>query len=157
MKYEIFGLRFRFNPSISIKKVVNVAGIDSDIANDDRHILLWDFDNVNLSDMTKTLKTLQRRWALPRIVIIESSVKHYHAVCIKAMPYPLVLNILASTKDIDWTYFKLGVMRGYWTLRITPKSGKDKITFVQELPSSVSEDIWALKYLKLSEYITGVI
>ena len=156
MKIEKFG--FRFRADISFSRTAKVSGIDSDIQDDDsgRHILLWDFDDTALPLIINELTTLQNRWALPDIRIMQSSLNSYHALCFKALPYPLVLNILSSTKYLDLTYFKLGIVRGYFTLRYTSKDKKNKITLARVLKSDVSADNWAVPLLKISDYTTEV-
>jgi len=35
-----------------------------------------------------------------------------------------VVEIIAQTEHIDWNFFKYGVYRGRFTLRVTPKDGR---------------------------------
>lgn len=155
MKVELFGLRFRFD--ISVKRIVEVTGINSNIADSqDDHILLWDFDNSDMLDIALSLRKIQRDWGLPKIHIVQSSPQHYHALCFTRIPKPFVLQILSSTPNICDTFFKLGVMRGYWTLRITPKQQGHPFKTIAVLSSEVPEDLMLAAKLQTVTYTTAV-
>lgn len=88
---------------------------------DDKHMLLWDFDNTNISLLLVTLSKLQVKYELPDIYVIQSSPDKYHAYCFCARTLKEVIHILSDTQDIDMEYLRLGMIRGYYTLRITPR------------------------------------
>lgn len=153
MKIELFNWRFRFQ--ISLKKLVEVTGINSNIDETmHEHILLWDFDNQTLEIVTASLSKTQDYWNLPRIYIIESNKNRYHAYCFYRAEKWLANAILSSTPCICETFFKLGVMRGYWTLRITPKRKNEGFRLVRELPSPNHEDLGLVSLMNTVKYKT---
>lgn len=155
MKIELFNYRVRLD--MSIKKLVEVEGINSNLDdNNKEHILLWDFDEIPLSKIVASLKLIQYRHSLPKIYIVSSSINHYHAYCFTRQSKAKAMYILISTKYIDETYFKLGIVRGYWTLRITPKQVNNKFMSVINLDSKVPEDLTTTKLLQTVKYNTGV-
>ena len=134
MKIEIGNYRFRFD--LSIKKIVEVSGINSNTDDTmNKHILLWDFDNVRLNDVTSSLSKIQDYWKLPKIYIVQSSKNRFHAYSFFEVDLSTAMAIISSTPLICKTFFKMGVMRDYWTLRITPKKEGEKFNLVRVLPS----------------------
>lgn len=155
MKIELFNYRLRLECSLS--KTVVVEGINSNLDEAGNfHILLWDFDEPSWEAITKNLRFLQHFCKLPTIYIIESSPEHYHAYCLAKKSKAETLYILASTPDICQTYFKLGVVRGFWTLRITSKNKSDQFHCIVKLPSSEPECFKDLDELETVQYKTGV-
>lgn len=151
IKFNIGKLHFFFEISIQRK----VIGVNSQILNSDKHILLWDFDNISLSKVKKSLKKVQDEFALSNIYILKTSESSYHAYCFTAVSFPLAMYILASTPNIDQVFFKLGVMRGFWTLRISDRKGKKKeITQVAVLKSNIPEDVKPEQVATVSYYWT---
>ena len=156
MKIEIGNIRFRFDCSIS--KLADVDGINSNIfflgeANGN-HILLWDFDNTPLQIVIDDLRCLQHLFDLPKIHIIESSPEHYHAYCFSEQRKSEAIYILSLSPHIDQTYFKLGIIRGYWTLRITPKKRSDLFKPICILDSEIPEDFTLKDMLQTVKYRT---
>lgn len=153
MHIDILG--YRFTLVATIKKLVTVNGIDSIVDEKlNTHILLWDFDAVPLDDIIESLTIVQLKYILPRIRILQTK-RGYHAYCFAERSYSETLRILSSTQYADDNHFKIGVMRGYWTLRITPKSKKDtgfKLVYVIE--SQVPENLNVLERLIMSKYKT---
>lgn len=83
---------------------------------------MWDFDNVEFTDVLLELGRVQMELSLPEIYIFTSSRKgNYHAYCLRRSTWAAMLFTLASTKGIDQQFFKLGIMRGYMTLRFSDK------------------------------------
>ena len=156
MKIEIGSYRVRI--SFSFNKLVSVEGINSSIG--DKHILLWDFDGIEndtqFYKMCDNLRTVQHHFSLPKIHIIQSSKSHYHAYCFFLQDIANTMFVMSKTQGIDWTFFKLGVIRGYWTLRITPKKQDEKFEYVRCLPSFFSEDVECFEALNVVKYVTGV-
>jgi hypothetical protein len=145
---------YRLRLHCSVRKYVEVEGVNSLLPSGE-HILMWDFDNLPLPDVYESLIKIQSGWDLPSIYIVESSFEHYHAYCLDSFPYPQVLNILASTIGLDTVYFKFGILRGYWTLRITPEKGNFKL--VQILYSNHhSKNIIDITNLETVKYRTEV-
>lgn len=108
---------------LSLTHSKRLLGVSSLLPSGD-HILMWDFDDSWDSTLYSTLGAIQKRFALPRIDILATGKQgHYHAYCFYSTAWPDALRILASTKGLDQQFFRLGVLRGYWTLRIVEKNG----------------------------------
>lgn len=125
---------------IALTHSQQVRGVNSKLP-DGRHFLMWDFDNVGEEDVYEALSYIQERYKLPRIFLVNTGLANYwHSYCFKAVSYPECLHILASTQYLDPVFFKIGVIRGYFTLRYTPKKGRDfKAAII--LPSKYAENI----------------
>ena len=120
--------KWRF--TFSIAKITEVIGVNSLLPSGD-HILMWDFD-----------KKVQRQHNLPDIIILRTGKpKSYHAYCFARCTWNEAVRIVASTDHVDMSYFKYSVYRGKFTLRVSPKSGRE-VTYVTKLvgyrPSEVS-------------------
>lgn len=142
---------------LSVSRTVKVTGINSNIDTDNNeHILLWDFDETCLSDVIQSLKTVQETHTLPTIHIVQSSFEHLHAYCFCKFTTQMASYIISTTEYVDKIFWKLGVVRGYWTLRFTPKNKSTKFTHVCDLSSNILEDMSVLQNLDVVKYITGV-
>jgi hypothetical protein len=115
---------------------------------------MWDFDKVSLNDVKIALRWAQDVYDLPNIYILNTGTPdHYIAYCFEACTWIKSVAILAATWGIDQNYFRLGVIRKHWTLRISDKEGR-KIIRVCVLESRVPEDV-DVNYLKsFTEYDT---
>jgi hypothetical protein len=115
-------LRYKtFHLDASLHRRQPVLGVNS-ILPDGSHFLMWDFDKVELKPIIKHLEELQsaREWST--IYILVSSVPgNYHAYCFHKVTWGELVHVLLDTPGIDKQYVKLGVMRGYMTLRFTDK------------------------------------
>lgn len=110
-------LPFRRELIVSLKRHVTRVGVSSDVG-DNKHILLWDFDNVDRELVIKALRMVQWSFDLPHILVVPTRADSFHAYCLEAFPWARCLAILAATAYLDPTYFKMGVVRGYFTLRV---------------------------------------
>jgi len=149
MKIEIGNIRIRIDSPIYVSRIVDVEGINSKIGAENHHILLWDFDDVVLRDLELELMSLQIAYKLPTIYIVESSTAgHYHAYAFAKKSLPETLLILSSTNYLCQTYFKIGVMRGYWTLRISPEKGQFRLvsTIKSNVPECDLSELTTLRY-----------
>ena len=110
---------------IALTHSIQVKGVNSKLPSG-RHFLMWDFDDKEEADVIAALKEVQRRFELPRVFLLNTGLKgYYHAYCFKATEWADTLRILASTDGLDKVFFKIGVIREYFTLRYTPKTGRD--------------------------------
>uniref|UniRef100_A0A6H1ZY86 Uncharacterized protein n=1 Tax=viral metagenome TaxID=1070528 RepID=A0A6H1ZY86_9ZZZZ len=152
--------RWRFTATFA--PVVDVKGVNS-LLPDNRHILLWDFDNTTLGDITQELTSVQNTYKLPNIYVIETrkpnakdvnmlsdneiialaklnQLGNYNAYCFKAHDWRKTVEIIAYTRGVDWNYFKWGVFRKRFTLRVTPKESR-RSKLIAVLPSPMKEDV----------------
>lgn len=136
-KIRIGKWRFTF----TLAPVTDVIGVNSKIA-PNKHILMWDFDNTPLWAVIESLTKVQKTYKLPRIYILETKKDtNYIAYCFKKVSWRKCCEILAYTPNIDLSYYRFGVYRQQFTLRVTPKSGR-KPTLVHIIPSNIAEDAY---------------
>lgn len=120
-----------------------------------RHMLLWDFDDVDdLASIETTLIDLRIRYKLPTIYIVQSSVNKYHAYCFSARSFRETIHILTETPQIDMVYLRIGVARGYFTLRITPRKKDKPFRLVKTLASIYPAEM-RVKAMTVNEYLTS--
>ena len=134
-------LPFSYQLRIYSSRLEKRVGICSKVfKEDDKHILLWDFDNVRLSKIIKSLTAKQIQYKLPTIYIITSSPKRFHAYCFASRTFREVINIISGTPEIDIKYLRLGMVRGYYTLRISSRTNDDFI-LIKTLSTSVMDEV----------------
>lgn len=141
--------------TFTFARIAKVIGVNSNLE-DGRHILMWDFDDVKLEDVKEGLSRIQRRYFLSTIHILETKDnQNYIAYCFTACDWRRAVEIIASTPLTDWQFFRFGVYRGHFTLRVTPKGGRTPhlVTRLEgyELPDCEVDDLksW-VKYETLS-------
>lgn len=119
--------------------VTDVTGVNSTLPEGD-HITMWDFDDVFLHEVMDALSVVKYFYGLPNIYILTTGkLKHFIAYCFKALPWRDSVRIVAATNHVDPNFFKYGVYREHWTLRVTPKEGR-KPRLVKILYSKIEED-----------------
>lgn len=132
--------------TFSISKIEDVVGMNS-MLGDKTHILMWDFDYTERVKVVTTLKHKQWDYYLPKIYLLKTAEeKGFHAYCFKRCTFQKACEILSATQHIDMNYFRMGAFRGYWTLRVSKKSGRS-FELCDVLDSEVKEDA-SLKELK---------
>jgi hypothetical protein len=119
--------------------VTDIIGVNSTLPEGD-HITMWDFDDIPLNDVIYELAGVKLFYHLSNIYIFETGKpNHFIAYCFTAMPWRNSVQIVACTKGVDPSFFKYGVYREHWTLRVTPKEGR-KPKLVKILYSKIEED-----------------
>jgi len=118
--FRLFNWRFNF----TFAPVTNVTGVNSRLPNN-KHILMWDFDDVPLIVVQTSLGIVQKQYRLPNIYIFNTGTpNHYIAYCFAKLDWRLSVEIVASTPMVDPNFFKYGVYRERWTLRVSKKEGR---------------------------------
>jgi len=124
----------RWKFTFTMARVTDVIGVNSRLP-DGKHILMWDFDDVELRGVVKALKMQMRRYKLPRIYVLNSGAdRHWMAYCFDRREWREAYGIVASTPHVDMGYLKYAAVRGHFTLRVSPKDGR-KIKLVCIIPS----------------------
>ena len=125
--------------TFTIAPVIDVKGVNSTLQ-DGNHIPMWDFDNIPLEKVAHVLEIVQYVYNLPTIFILNSGKpNHFIAYCFKRLPWDLCKLVVATARYVDPNFFKYGVYRDHWTLRVTPKeSGIPHC--VEVIKSPVQED-----------------
>jgi len=121
----IFKLRLcHWRITFTIAPVTNVTGVNSNLP-DGKHIIMWDFDDIPLNIIQAELSIIQSIYDLPTIYILNTGMQnHYIAYCFARCEWRLTVEIVAATEHVDPNFFKYGVYREHWTLRVTPKEGR---------------------------------
>jgi hypothetical protein len=102
---------------------------------------MWDFDNTPLSLIKVDLTSLQQQHNLPNIYILNTGKpNHYIAYCFKRCQWWNAKRIIAQSLFTCEDYFKWGIFRKRFTLRVTPKEGR-KPKLVALLYSKTKEDV----------------
>lgn len=149
--YLPFNFQIRIYASRQLKRV-GVCSQQYDTP--DRHALMWDFDGEELQPLISNLSNLQLKYNLSNIYITESSSGNYHAYCFTSRTFLEIIHILSDTPNIDMSYLRLGIIRGYFTLRITPRNNEPNFKLVKVLASAYPEEIKP-EDLTVSEYLTN--
>jgi len=140
-RLTIGDLRF----TLSCARITQVTGVNSECA-DGHHILMWDFDYTSLEEVKAALKIVQTRYFLSDIIILQTrELESFNAWCFTAVPWHRAVEIVAATKGVDWGFFRYSVWRYHFTLRTTPKNGRDSHVVARlegyELPTAKIEDL----------------
>lgn len=91
---------------------------------DDAHILVWDFDNIDIYHVLKSLSKSQNINGLGIIYIFES--KHgYNAICLDKLFIKEAHNIKFFTRWSDYQHTQIGYQQGNWAWRVDGKKFVD--------------------------------
>lgn len=104
-----------------IKKHNNFETGFNSMTTDNKHVILWDFDNDLLKDIVECLIEIQKHLSLSDIFII-SSRNGYNAVCLDKYDRHYTFFIKSLTILSDKKHDVIGYKRNGWVLRI----GDDK-------------------------------
>lgn len=119
IKLRIGHIRITF----TIAQVIDVLGVNSKLP-DGNHILMWDFDNLLLKDVKENLRIVQQTFSLPKIyILLTSPPNNYIAYCFKRCTFRQAITIIGSTNGVDLNFYKWGIFRKRWTLRVGAKLG----------------------------------
>jgi hypothetical protein len=130
--------RWRF--TFSMAPITKVVGVDSTLK-DGNHILMWDFDTDNYEAIVKALTRVQFHYHLPHVHIATTGKGHgFHAVCLKRTPWRKAVEIICATEGVDYNFIKYGIYRNHFTLRISPKCGRE-IRFAGTIGGNYPEDV----------------
>lgn len=148
-RFTIRDIRFTF----TVARIVRAGGFNS-LLTDGNHILMFDFDNTTLEAVESALARVQRKYRLPRITILETREgTNFIAYCFRRTFWKQAVVIVAQVEGIDWGFFKFGVYRGKFTLRVTDK-GYGKPRHVKTLLSPCPEDATILDLATWVNYQT---
>ncbi len=133
-------IRVYFRTTLNIKMVEKVTGVNSNV-DQETHVLLWDFDGIELAQVADSLRVVQKIFDLPKITIVWTGKPGgYHAYCFKSCTFLEVRTIIAATPNVDKHFLMAGIGRGYFTLRFSEVEGRE-FGSVGELPSEVLADL----------------
>lgn len=131
---------WKFRITFTFARVIDVVGVNSRLPNGN-HILMWDFDDVKLMDVIDALNEQQKRYNLSQIYILETTPnKNYIAYCFTTAPFFDACKVIITTRGVCRNFVKFGVIRGHFTLRVSPKCGR-KPKLVTVIPSLYPPDV----------------
>lgn len=118
--------------TLTVARIAKVIGVNSMLENGN-HILMWDFDETPLEEVERSLKIVQARYGLSQIHICRTKVPdNYVCYCFSQHDWRRTCEIIGQTPNVDWQFFRFGVYRGHFTLRVTPKNDR-QIKLVKHL------------------------
>ena len=139
--------------TLTIARIVKVSGFNS-LLTDGNHILMWDFDDTTFNEVHDNLLTVQDAYRLPKIYILETMKDvNFMAYCFRRTPWKEAVLIVGQTEGVDWNFFKYGVYRDKFTLRVTDK-GYGKPHLVATLDSEVPQNATVLDLATWVRYET---
>jgi len=81
------------------------------------HVVMLDYDNVDLKDVLQHVITMQKQYDLSDFYIIKST-HGYNVMCLDMLPLSLIYSIgVAVESPADRDFFRYGFERRYFTLR----------------------------------------
>lgn len=114
----------KYKLTITFAPVSKVIGVNSNLP-DGTHVLMWDFDEVEFESVMFALSSVQRRYNLSDIYLLQTKEpSNYIAYCFSSQVWRRAVEIIAATQYVDWQFFRFGVYRGHFTLRVTAKEGR---------------------------------
>lgn len=129
-----------FSFYIGVNRIEYVDGYNSRLP-EGRHFLMWDFDDTPLEDVKAALVSVQRRYILPRIWILNTGRPDcYHANCFINLSWESVRAIIGATQFVDKKYLAIGILREFFTLRYAPAGGREFSKAII-IPSPVRENV----------------
>jgi hypothetical protein len=116
---------------------------------------MWDFDDTDIGAVIEALEEIKNYHCLPRIYILESNPGiSYMAYSFTSLPFNEAVAIIAQTRYEDWQHFKLSVLRGYFTLRMSEKRGYEP-RLIRILESLHPEQASIAQLTKFVQYETS--
>ena len=133
-RVKLWGVRI----SLVIGRTRDVIGVNSTIG-ENSHIIMWEFDDPDLTKIKQELWATQVFHSLPSIHISESHPGGgYHAYCLYKVSWMQSLHIVSGTRFVDPRFVTMCAMRNHWTLRQTSK-GQGAPRFIETLESEIPE------------------
>jgi len=135
-------------------RIADTLGLNSRVGQD-QHILMWDFDGCTLAEVRSALRAVQRKYRLPRIYILESgNPGHFMALSLARVPYRYAALIIADTPYVDLQFWRTGIIRYHWTLRMTAKGRVPEPRLVDTLESAQPEEVGLRELRSWTKYET---
>lgn len=139
--------------SLTVSWSQRTKGVNSKLS-DGSHILMWDFDGVDLSHVYRALWRAQQEYQLAQIHLLGTALDgYYHAYCWQRHSWMDAVNIIGRTAHCDQVFWKIGVVRGFFTLRILPKKHRPTRP-LSILASHVPEDCSPADIAEVTTYWT---
>jgi len=140
---------------VVFKKPEWVSGVTS-LCEDNKHILMIDYDNVcrwivekELEDLAKKIKCIFYLFSTKEEMKEGELVGNYHAICLRKF-YPHEIVKIQNQTSCDYAFTTMPLRNIYrsWVLRISPKRERDKPKFLKVIGKYVEGEI-SSAHLKL--------
>lgn len=96
-----------------------------------KYFPMWDFDDTTLHDVIEPFLNIIPRYRLSNVYVYQTSPHNYYAYSLKLFDWIKCVHIISAHPKICQSFFKWGVYRGRFTLRISEKNGyKPKLVVV---------------------------
>lgn len=151
VKMKIDLLNYRFSFSLN-KTEIRQGACSQKYDSEDEHCLLVDCDNITFKQFSYRMRKIQTKYILPDVFILQSSENSFHAYCFCSRTFREIIHILTDIPAIDMMYVKLGIIRGYYTLRFSDRNN-DKMQLVKILKSPYPDEMQPCD-ITINEYKT---
>jgi len=149
MRIRFHGWQFH----IGLTHSQEMIGVNSNLVNG-KHFIMWDFDGHDVDKVIPALNMIQKAYTLPTIYILNTGTwYHYHAYCFHSVSWTKLVTILLNTPMLDKGFLQIGFLRGYYTLRISPKNEK-YVRLAYTLESTVTETVDKMSIPRVIKYWT---
>lgn len=101
--------------NLAVLKVEWVYGVSSKVPDSDEHFLLFDVDDY--SCLPDFIGFLIKEGLVVCPHFIYRTPHGFHYICLKRLSFLDTAKLLLSCPCIDFTWFSVGLKRGYWFLR----------------------------------------
>jgi hypothetical protein len=126
--------------AVQIAKVAGTIGLNS-VLMDGSQIAMWGTDSTDLKTIYRALVRIMLMQNLPPIYIFRSHPGGgYHALCLTRISLQRTIHLASALEEVDLRWLRACMARGYFTLRITGKNGREPEP-VAIIPSSVPEEV----------------
>ena len=109
------------------------TGIMSIIPETEYHYVLMDMDNQDYSTVIQNLNPIIAQYNLENVVLMSDKEDSYRIFSPTPVTYKTLLQILLNTKGVDYLFFKWTVRRGYATIRLSNKKGRNAVKIINIL------------------------
>ncbi|RLG47473.1 MAG: hypothetical protein DRN92_03100 [Thermoproteota archaeon] len=138
IKFKLGNWRIAFG----IMRTIKCEGVYSQLDDQKKyHFLMWDFDNVPFIEVFEEIEDVIYGYDLSKAYIINSGKpNHWWVIILKRKTFEEAREIIASCHSVDEEFYKLGVYKRRWCLRIGEKEGRKPFLF-EVIPGVTKEDV----------------
>jgi hypothetical protein len=145
---------FRVNWKLR-QRIPNVKGINSRVLGTDKHVLFIDWDHAGLDNFKQKLSRARKDFDIGDVHIFRTG-NGWHAICPGLFTFGEVIDIhRALDPDKLRLYDLKSVVRGTWTLRISPKPDSPAPRYVCTL-HRVSQRLTSVGHAAFLEKFHGI-
>jgi len=118
--------------TFSIYKEPQIVKGFSNVCEDEKGILVIDYDGVDKSVVLEDYKLIEKRFKLPQGYLFKTKQNNFHIICLKKFLQSKIFEILQFTRcDSNFRTMPLRNPYRSYVLRLSLKKGSKKIQFVE--------------------------